>query len=447
MVTFLSNEISTISFNELEINEANPRHNVMPSSELAALSLIDDDIQDMIKLVNSFIENGFLPNLFIVIKKEVGDKYIALDGNRRLTALSLLTEKIILPDHKKYYNLKDTIEKNKISDFDFKLNCIVYNKEKDSISHIVSLHKSSGETPGQKKWTPLQQNRYADRNGLELDGWYLFAKKYLLQDSLENLKQPTTLDRIIKSKKFIETFKMDDQYKSALDDSILNVVSTTIISDLNADRINSRKMNKTEKINSYVTKLAEKNGVLKVENMTGQLDLLDSLNFATGMNSATEPVTDMSHSPISRGTTPLRETIIPDYIDLSGVNTKINYLNNDLRSLKFNKYKTTCAIALRVLIEMLTKLYLQKNDLKEKPELEKSSILHGGITCVLNDMRKKGLLSKDLHSQCSHYVNDGKRITFLNGCIHNLDIIPNEENLVEMFDTLEEYLKICAKQK
>lgn len=441
-------EIVKIPFNNIEINPSNPRHINMLDEYSAAVWLISEDIKGMFTLIRSFVDCGFLPFPFAVIKKENSNKYLALDGNRRLTALKLLSGEIALPDDRKYYQLKEYIENNKLENVDFSLDCLVYETEEEASSYLVSIHQNGGSIPGQKTWTPLQQNRYADIHSKKVDDWYLFAKKYLSNEVMETLKQPTTLTRIIKNQKFKDILLFDKNFDCALDEELKIAIINRIVTDLNTEEINSRKINSSDEAGKYIDKLAADFGIVQNTKKNDEQLPISGLPSRASQLQTKETPESSSHknNPVKTNTTPNRNTVIPSHVNLACGNTKINYLNNDLKSLNINYCKTTCAIALRVLIELLTKYYMLKNSMKNERELEADSTLHSDISAVLNDMRSKNLINNALHQQCISYVNKQERIIFLNGCIHHLDVNPDTENLIEMFDTLEKYLVICSEQ-
>lgn len=443
-------EIVKIPFCKVRINPFNPRHIPLLEEYSAAMWLIIDDIKGMLKLITSFVECGFLPFPVAVIKESGTDYYLALDGNRRLTALKLLSGLINLPEDRKYFQLKEYVEKNKLESLDFQLDCLIYDTEEEAASYLVSIHQNGGSIPGQKTWTPLQQNRYADIHSKKVDDWYLFVKKYLAAEDLETLKQPTTLTRIINNQKFKEILLFDCNYDCKLDEATREAVIKKIVYDLNSGVINSRTINSSKEAGNYIDEIASILGIKQVNSQNDSKQLPIS-NIPTNLPASSKqgnnkPGTQNFNNPVRNSTTPFRKTIIPNHVNLSCSNTKINYLNNDLKKLDINICKTTCAIALRVLIELLTKFYMLKNFMKTASELEKPSTLHSDITSVLNDMRNKKLIADALHHQCSAYVNKQERTLFLNGCIHHLDVNPDTENLIEMFDTLEKYLIICSAQ-
>ena len=449
MVINNTKEIIKVPFEKIKINPFNPRHTPMLEEMTAALWLIDDDIKGMIELISSFVECGFLPFPFAVIKESNSDSYVALDGNRRLTALKLLGGILALPDYHKYYQLKDYVEKNKLESTDFMLDCLIYNTEEEAASYIVSIHQSGGSIPGQKKWTPLQQNRYADTHSKKVDDWYLFVKKHLDEKDIETLKQPSTLTRIINNPEFKTKFQVDKNFDCSLDVSKKQKLIAKIVDDLNNGKINSRIINTSKEVIKYISELATYLDIQQSQitnNEPQQLTLEGLPKQSTDQQSNVNNTLQIPNSYVRNFATPRRKTIIPNHINLTCENTKINYLNYDLKRLDIYSYKTTCAIALRVLIELLTKYYLHKNKLRDERKLEEDSSLHSDISFVLNDMRSKNLIADALHHQCIAYINKQERIRFLNGCIHHLDVNPDTENLIEMFDTLEKYLVICSTQ-
>lgn len=96
----MNHETKLIKVSQLLINVENPRFEKVENLQEAIKLMIENQNDKLAKLAEDIIENGLNPSdLIIVIPSDnSGDKYIILEGNRRLTAVKLLANPSFIPD-------------------------------------------------------------------------------------------------------------------------------------------------------------------------------------------------------------------------------------------------------------------------------------------------------------------------------------------------------------
>ncbi len=86
--------IRTIKLTSLFVNTENYRFEPLSSQKEAIDKMIEDQGDKLYSLVDDIVTNGLSPvDLIIVTPNEDSNKYVVLEGNRRITSLKLLNLK------------------------------------------------------------------------------------------------------------------------------------------------------------------------------------------------------------------------------------------------------------------------------------------------------------------------------------------------------------------
>ena len=127
-------QVVLISINEILVNPENPRHDpvIALDESIIMQQLISNknDAKAMHKLIMDIYNNGWFPQSIITVTyEENSKKYIAWDGNRRITALKILqnpqlTENLKYFNHSQIANIYSMAKGIKDSSF-FTVSCFV----------------------------------------------------------------------------------------------------------------------------------------------------------------------------------------------------------------------------------------------------------------------------------------------------------------------------------
>lgn len=170
---FKVNEIIKIPIDDICVNPANPRHepviNIEESFIMQQLVRTRKDTQAMYKLICDIYDAGWFPQSIVTVtynKKE--KKYIAWDGNRRLTALKILQNPQILEYFKNftYTQIIDIHEKHKnINDSDFyEVSCYVATSFEECADYIRTIHTTD---TGALPWSDVAKKRFENQFGMK----------------------------------------------------------------------------------------------------------------------------------------------------------------------------------------------------------------------------------------------------------------------------------------
>jgi len=152
-----SNEIRSIETDHLDFDPENPRFYRLTNSadtNLVIEEMIDDEaVQDLMRSIG---EKGyFAGEPLLVTYDETSEKFIVVEGNRRLAAVKLLNGQISPPD-KRVRSVQVILNEAKEAP-PTSLPCIVYNSRKDVLRYLGYRHIT-----GVKEWDALSKAKYLE---------------------------------------------------------------------------------------------------------------------------------------------------------------------------------------------------------------------------------------------------------------------------------------------
>ena len=157
-------EPKEVRIEHIYLDPNNPRLAIIKKESVSAKRMIEEGIQTRVledlrkhpkigiaDLLESIASNGFSTINRVVLKPLNGDKYVVVEGNRRVAALKILAEQ-----HKNGYRTLPENILNGILEFQ----ALVYTGDNPNIAWIV---QGVGHTPGVKQWERFPTAKfYAD---------------------------------------------------------------------------------------------------------------------------------------------------------------------------------------------------------------------------------------------------------------------------------------------
>ena len=166
-------EYLELSIDELLLDEDNPRLGSVNSQSAALEAIVHLSEAHFRNLMLSIKNNGLDPgDSLYVIEADGGDDFIALEGNRRLSALMVLNN----PDVLDGTEVPDTIKKSLVraaTGFDRTkiepIRCVKFEHREDANEWIYRRHTGTAEGEGRIQWGPLEIQRFSgDRSILDV---------------------------------------------------------------------------------------------------------------------------------------------------------------------------------------------------------------------------------------------------------------------------------------
>lgn len=159
--------VKTIKLTSLFVNTENYRFEPLSSQKEAIDKMVEDQGDKLYSLVDDIVTNGLSPvDLIIVTPNEDNNKYIVLEGNRRITSLKLLNNPTLIDD--KYISLRKKFQKlqkenpNAISELK-NIACAVFENPTEADIWIKRKHSGELNGIGTVTWNAQQKQRFEEK--------------------------------------------------------------------------------------------------------------------------------------------------------------------------------------------------------------------------------------------------------------------------------------------
>lgn len=473
-----------INIEELLLDEKNPRFIIPPNPSQQSIVDYLIDYEEVEQLAIDIGNSGGLYAGERVIAIKEKEKYIVLEGNRRVCACKILLNPSLL-SHRRPASI------NKIS--------LLSNENlRNSISSIsvdIMPDRTSAQSSlaakhidGIKKWSTISKYKFFALefdSGRSLDEIALVTgvspakiknglKEYRIIEYVLGLSFWTNTDREeylnlqqLKTSRLTRLFSAktknnirlrelldlgyDDQYKikTSLNkdtfDKILHIVAQAAFNPDYCSEFNGTRST-YEDIPQLMQFLRDKKIIVeendhktrKPESQeaedTSQSASDDNRTDGKERNKKKEKKGTSSHY------TSNRNVLIPDDFYVSCKIVKINNIVNELKKLNLNNYVNAPAVLLRVLIELSLKYYLNKTG-ESKRIVENN--LDGTFNAALEIMRLKKIISKAEHSSLNQLRKNEKIFNIFNGYVHYDSVLPSKDILIYFFDNVRKVIEIC----
>ena len=262
---------------DLTLDLANPRLGGVATQNEALRGLIGLSVSYFKTLMTSIRDNGLDPgDAFYVLRDEEDEgSYIAIDGNRRLAALKVLLEPVILTGLDLPEGQLKSIAKV-AAGFDpsaFEaVNCVLFEDRASGDAWIERRHGRDLGGEGRVTWSPLEIERFQkDRSTLDVIDFVERALQGRREDwpamRMAVEKNSSTLRRFLSSKigrRWLGYSVRDDDQTGgrlpafARPEAVVLQVLESIFADIAAGEITSRSYNTADDIDRYFAGLPKK---------------------------------------------------------------------------------------------------------------------------------------------------------------------------------------------
>lgn len=268
----------------LALDPQNPRLDDGVSDSLEALhGVMIEQKEQLVTLIRSIAEDGLDPSLSLIVTTDGEDRYLVLEGNRRVTALKLL-QNPELANGVLSTGLKREIKKaaEKMAFPIEEVPCVVFQDRESADPWLERRHSGPLEGAGLVSWGAREKARFARRRGdhdptLEV---YEFVREHgaLSDEDLEAMRDMafTNVQRMIEDSKVRPLLGIEivngRVHTSLGRDEVIKGLRRLVLDTLGG-KFNSRTMNKWEKRVEHVEKYAP-DDVPSEGAVTGELVLL-----------------------------------------------------------------------------------------------------------------------------------------------------------------------------
>lgn len=451
--------IKTIKLTSLFVNTENYRFEPLSSQKEAIDKMVEDQEDKLYSLVDDIVTNGLSPvDLIIVTPSEDKNKYIVLEGNRRITSLKLLNNPTLIDD--KYASLRKKFQKlqkdkaNIVSELK-NINCAVFDNSTEADIWIKRKHSGELNGVGTVTWNAQQKQRFEEktegRSSIPLQ--IITLLKY--QDNVpEDIKKSlsklniTNLQRLMSDRYVREKLGLDinnGKLVSKLHVSEVIKGLLKVVTDILNPKFKVADIYNIEKRKQYIDNF-EKDYRPDLSNETSEQWSLQDI-----VSDEEKSQTNNEHKETQKNKSTLpkaRIGLVPQKLVLHINNPKSNKIFEELKQIPVKNCPNASSVLLRVFLELSVDAYLEKYDLVKNNAITACSSgesLHGKVSKVLNHMTQQGSMSNDVSKGIRAEINDVNSvlsIESLNAYVHNEFFYPKAENLIIGWDNIETFFVI-----
>lgn len=434
---------------QILLDPVNPRHDpLQPQVELIK-AMVDSQKEKLVKLAEDITTSGLNPSdvITVIPHSTEKDKYVVVEGNRRITALKLLNSPQLCPDatiRKRFEALNATYSVAPIT----KVKCILY-PDRESAKHWISL-KHTGENAGigTVRWDATEVKRFQAQGQNKTESIGLQVMNFILNNmQLDEgtakiiRKMPiTTVERLIGDPDVRKSFGLS--IRDGVLESQLTVESTAkALYDLIAPIATGEKKVTAVYYKKDRKQYLEDFGTTPIESSNNHSQ--KAWPLGAPLKHSVNPKLPQSSlpKPRSKPLTTARKYVIPSGCGIKISSPRINNIYYELKNLlKVDDVTNACAVLLRVFLEVSIDDYCGRNAVGATPNEE----LHKKITKVADYMEGKKILTRNelkAARKAASVPHSLFSTNTLNAYVHNPNIHPRADELKLTWDEMELFIK------
>lgn len=442
---------ATLDISQILLDPINPRHAPLTSQRKLIQAMLDDQKEKLVNLAKDIIREGINPSELIIVvpHNSENDKYIVVEGNRRITALKLLEHPFACRDKKftpEFKELHEAFSKNPIT----RIGCVIF-PDRESADHWVNLkHTGENNGVGTVRWnatnirrrTAQQSQSKKPSNGLQLLNFILEKGDLDEKDKALFKKIPiTNVERLIndpKVRKFLGLIQNNGEISSSLSlEDTIRILKDFFSPFATKDKRVGDVYHKADR-EKYLNEL----GVPPSDDASKAAS-----NWPLGAPPAASPKPDNpsprnQKSPLkkSRPSSTSRKTLIPASCIMSIKHPRINDIYRELKRLDIDDFRNAGAALLRVFLELSLDEYIEA----KKIQLPKNDYLRNKIQCAADYLVKEAILTKNEAKPARDAANKPHGLfsaSTLHAYIHNPVTQPKPSEIKLTWDEMELFMQ------
>lgn len=444
----------TITIPNLLFNTNNYRYEPQGSQHDALVKLLEDMGDKIFALAQDIAEHGLNPAEALLVIPAIDNNklYVVLEGNRRLCALKCTENPSIIPGEflalkNKFIKLKKKIGSDLIKD----VRCVICQDESEAQVWIKRKHEGALNGIGTVTWNAQQKQRFEElvegKSSDALQIISLLQQSPLIEDSLKDQLQNINISNLARliDDPYVRTSLGLEKNDGRL---IANVVYEELIKGLK--KIVVDVLDSTFKVSTIYTKEQRK---VYVDALVAEWGF-DKTKKADSPWAIDNPsAADKGGAPTPPSSKPARKkrtvrTMIPANCNLPITIPKISSIFNELKSLPVDKFPFSCAILLRVFLELSLDAYIDSFHIvygNASTACDSPESLRQKFQRVLNELQQNHKCSQSQYQGIRREMKDECSIISvetLNAFVHNKTFSPKVDNLIKGWNNIQVFFEI-----
>jgi hypothetical protein len=432
-------ELTPIPVAALSIDTENPRFLDSPAGQREALRESAEHQQGkLVALADDIVKYGLSPIEITMVMRRPGqqERYVVLEGNRRLVALRALERPDVLDG---VLPGKMVAELRKLSEQYLKtpiqnIDCYLVPGRDEARHWIVLKHGRELKGAGTEKWGSQEGDRFESRSGLRIHAQIL--------DWLEDGGHITPAERKAVP---AASFRRVMENPQVAAKAAVQLRSGKLATTAPAPRV-VKVLKKI--VNDLATKKIKTKDIYTAEQRRDYADTLPSASTATPVTKqgkSTTPAPQPTPRIVARPAK-ARDRLLPPECSLNITVPRLSEIvEREFRGLSLEQYSNAVSVLFRVFIELSCDAYIADVagvDIPPNPNPEDLS-LSVKITSVTNDLRKRNKLSEPealpARRASQHESFLAPSIKNMHQYVHNQFMFPSPGDLRSYWDNLQPF--------
>lgn len=433
-----------IDLSNLLVNPENPRFDPVGNQREAIKQLVEEQGIKIFNLAKDIAEEGLNPTelLMIVPVDDSSGQYRIMEGNRRITAIKLLSTPELhdILDKKQQEELKK-IQKGIKVPLPSKIQCVLYDQEVETYRWVELRHMGEQGGVGTVGWDLRQQERFRQKIGKEPQNPYAVQVINFLkvvyddeetQEKLDSVPL-STLTRLLEDgnvRKIVGVQKKEGKLVTNLPVREVAKGLKKITDDLTDGTIHVKDVYTKQDRVRYTGTFTDK-------------DKPDTSKTTTKWQIEKHKKTSKPEKP-SKKKKPMekstdRNHLIPMTYTAEIKSTKINNLFQELRGLSVDDFPICGSVALRVILELSVETYIQEKGIALKRGNDK---LINKFNKVAEDFEKNQIMTKAELKTVKRAISKETSLLHpntLHAYVHDLIDSPAPNDLKVTWDMVEKF--------
>ncbi|ULH11547.1 hypothetical protein MF265_01755 [Serratia marcescens] len=338
---------------DLYLDNKNPRHDPINDRKEIINYLVQNEKIKV--LAKSIAENGTSPLESLAVMENENGHFIALEGNRRVCALTLLNDPELCPENERSYFRKLSGSSDFIPEV---IECILFSNRDEANKWIELRHNGEQDGAGLLTWNATQKTRYfgSSDNTLALKLLdYAETKGYITKQKRDGVL--TTASRFLGNPVFrttlgIKTGRSDPNVLIDVSRDDFDTVLERFINDLINSENNVTSRSKKDDWENYAKKLRSE-GIAPKGHCEPE-DLFNKENNNDKKETITNKKASNNQSPNNR------KYIVPSDFKVNIPDPILKRVFDELRTLDCSEYTLASSVVCRAFLENIYSLTYEK---------------------------------------------------------------------------------------
>lgn len=346
------------------LDNDNPRITHAAGQQEALQKVVKDQKAKLVRLAESIVEHGLSPikKLMVLQISDRPKRYIALEGNRRVAALRILSNPAVMSGLDMPDNLQRSLEKlasifnkNEVEPIE----AYEVPSREDGRFWIELEHNGEDEGRGVVNWKPVVAARFRKREPAIQALDLVLEHGGLTEQEAEDIRSKfslTTLRRVIETQPALSLLGLsvkDGQLRTDLAANEVIKPLRRLVREIAEKKVTSRSFNKGADIVDHL-------------NGFGKPDKADLSKKTTerpleGIQKAEFTATPKQPKPRPNKPTTERPNAVPKGCSLNVTDNRISEIYSELRTLKLADSRNAISVLLRVFLELSVDHFLEAN--------------------------------------------------------------------------------------